>query len=337
VFVDPGEGIISLSDTVNGDFYEGAIYFSRQTFNVAAGGGYLESKDDGIITFFGFPITTESTVTHGNAWGYANISLFENLNLTLGASMDWLRLPFIDRHPFNPKLGISWKVFPGTVFRAAYFETLKRTTVGGQTIEPTQIAGFNQLFDDKAGTEAKRWGVGVDQKISNRLFAGFEWSQRELEVPIAGVGLQNWTEALASPYLNWIANDRIAVNLALQWERFDRDAEANNDQIFSVLDVVRVPLELRYYDPSGMFALLRTTFVRESGRFRNFDLEVFKGHDAFAVVDAGLGWRFPGRGLVGTIQVKNLFDRKFAFQDTDAANPVIVPRRIVVGRVTLSF
>jgi hypothetical protein len=38
------------------------------------------------------------------------------------------------------------------------------------------------------------------------------------------------------------------------------------------------------------------------------------------VVDAGVGWRIPGRAIIGTLQVKNLFDSRFNFQDPDPTN-----------------
>ena len=36
--------------------------------------------------------------------------------------------------------------------RFAWFETVKPALIANQTLEPTQVAGFNQLFDDTNGT-----------------------------------------------------------------------------------------------------------------------------------------------------------------------------------------
>src|SRR5262249_8917042 len=151
-----------------------------------------------------------------------------------------------DRDRLNPKLGISWNLAPGSVLRAGYFETLKRTTVGGQTIEPTQIAGFNQLFDDLNATRSKRWGIGLDQKISEQLVAGAEWSRRELGVPaLAGsppVPIElSWKEDVAHGYLSWIATERFSLNLGPEWERFVRNV-GTNDQNFLDRNLLRVPL-----------------------------------------------------------------------------------------------
>jgi hypothetical protein len=63
------------------------------------------------------------------------------------------------------------------------FRTLKRRLIASQTIEPTQVAGFNQFFDDPEGTDAWRYGVGIDQRFGPQLYAGSEFSKRQLLVP----------------------------------------------------------------------------------------------------------------------------------------------------------
>lgn len=341
---DNGIGF-AVDATINGDFSEVAAYFSRPQLNIVAGGGYFDGRDEAVATFFGttFPFPPGHT-THANGWSYATTSLFDSLLLTIGASFDSYRSNVIDRDRFNPKVGLSWAVVPGSILRAAYFEGLKRTTISGQTIEPTQIAGFNQLFDDDNATKAKRWGIGFDQKIGDRFFAGIEWSKRELDVPILFAGDpsvvidQPWKEDIARSYVNWIATELLSINLSLQWERFVRDPEGFNSQNFADLDLLRVPFELRYSNPSGLLAFLRTTFVVESGHFLDSSSFIVDGgHETFVVADAGVGWRIPGRPVVGWLQVKNLFNSGFRFQDSDPANPTIIPHRLVMGRVTFTF
>jgi hypothetical protein len=59
---------------------------------------------------------------------------------------------------FNPKFGVTWNPLAATTVRAAIFRTLKRTLITDQTLEPTQVAGFNQFFDDINLTETWRYG-----------------------------------------------------------------------------------------------------------------------------------------------------------------------------------
>src|SRR5918992_3134588 len=67
----------------------------------------------------------------------------------LGVSLDALDDGALGEfHQVNPKLGVIWNVTPYTVLRLAAFRALKRSLLTNQTIEPTQLAGFNQFFDD---------------------------------------------------------------------------------------------------------------------------------------------------------------------------------------------
>jgi len=175
------------------------------------------------------------------------------------------------------------------------------------------------------------------------LVVGAEWSQRQLEVPVINVGppttvgRQGWKERFGRAYVDWIPKSRWALNAELQWERFVRDPTASNQDEFANLDLLRLPVELRYFDPSGAFGLLRTSFIHEQGTFLNGAGNLFAGKSSFATVDAALGWRFPGHSAIATIEVDNLFDSRFRFQDTDPTNPRAVPRLQVLARITLGL
>ncbi len=51
-------------------------------------------------------------------------------------------------------------------------ETGKQALLGNRSIEPTEVAGFNQFFDDLPGTEARRYGAGLDVRLGEALYAG---------------------------------------------------------------------------------------------------------------------------------------------------------------------
>jgi hypothetical protein len=251
---------------------------------------------------------------------------------------------------------VSWDILPAMTVRAAWFTTLKRPLIGdlsfrnGQTIEPTQVAGFNQLFDDVTGTKARRWGIGVDQKLPNPFFAsdtfllGAEWSQRQLNVPYESLDVPTgtatitdlgWKERYGRGYLSWLLSERLSFNAEVDYEALYRTEFAASVDGFSQIQLLRVPVELRYYDPNGLLALLRTTIVREQGQFTDVttgDISPDKG--TFATLDMGIGWRYPGRPFIATLEVQNLLDSHFHYQDTDPLAPRIFPRRTILARVT---
>ena len=54
----------------------------------------------------------------------------------------------LDKNQFNPKFGVTWTPFDGTTASWCRIQDSKRTLITDQTLEPTQVAGFNQFFDD---------------------------------------------------------------------------------------------------------------------------------------------------------------------------------------------
>jgi hypothetical protein len=123
-----------------------------------------------------------------------------------------------------------------------HFEGLKRTVVYGKRSSPPRCR-ISTAYDDGDSTKARRWGVGFDQKLGDRFFAGVEWSQRRLKVPITGAMTfeQDWEENLARSYVDWVISDRFSANLGLQWERFVRDPAAATLDYFIDMDITRVP------------------------------------------------------------------------------------------------
>jgi len=324
--------------------------------NVVAGGSTFAGGDR-VVTMLGSRLvqTARSQNHDQSMWFYSNVIPDPALHLTVGGHLDDLRI-FVNRTEFDPKLGLSWDILPNTTLRGAWLTTLRRPLIGdpsfrsGQTIEPTQVAGFDQFYDDFTGTRARRWGIGIDQKLSNALLAGDtlliggEWSQRQLNVPVNVLSTPGapaelgWKERFGRAYLNWLPTYRLAFNLRLDWEDLHRTTFADAPDGFSEVRLLQIPVELRYFDPTGLFGLARTTLVREQGHFAILtgatSSGVTFGHDTFATVDVGIGWRFPGRPAIATLEFQNCLDSHFHYQDTDVINPRIFPRRTILGRVT---
>ena len=89
--------------------------------------------------------------------------------------------PSINR--ISPKLGVRWDITNNLSLRAAVFRWIKPTLAANQTLEPTQVAGFNQVYDDNNGDESLRRGVGLDWRLTKQLFVGAEATWRDLRVP----------------------------------------------------------------------------------------------------------------------------------------------------------
>ena len=218
---------------------------------------------------------------------------------------------------------------------------LKRTLITDQTLEPTQVAGFNQFFDDVNVTDAWRYGVAIDQKFTSSIFGGAEFSKRDLTIPIISSNRtieRDGDEQQARTYLFWTPHPWLALRAEYMFERFRNEAPINPPK----LDTQRVPLGINFFHPSGLGAALTATYYNQDGKFRRLATDIEQsGKDNFWTVDAAINYRLPQRYGFVTIGVANLFDQKFNYFDTDRGsvniNPRVIPDRVFFGRVTLAL
>jgi tetratricopeptide (TPR) repeat protein len=338
--------------------------FRSRYFNLTSGGGYfdVDAELEQLLRFgppiipgpplspltIDIPGTTPLTTHHVNVYSYAYINLLKSVTFTAGASYDNISgdFPGDEKDQFNPKFGITWNPFPGTTVRAAAFRVLKRTLITQQTLEPTQVAGFNQFYDDPNLTEAWRYGGAIDQKFTKDLFGGVEFSKRELKVPFLDFTVDpenpptveaNWDEYLGRTYLFWTPQPWLGLRVEYIFERLKRDEQFPEG--VTEVDTHRVPLGINFFHPSGLSAFLTATYFNQAGEFGGITAvdPIRHGSDSFWTVDAAINYRLPKRYGFVTVGATNLFDEKFKFFDLDLNNASIQPDRTVFGRVTLAL
>jgi hypothetical protein len=236
---------------------------------------------------------------------------------------------------------LVWNPFESTTVRAAVFRTLKRTLITDQTLEPTQVAGFNQFFDDANATDAWRYGAAIDQKFSRNVFGGIEYSVRDLTVPFLDATDpvnsrfrdERQDEQLGRAYVFWTPHPWFAVRSEYVYDRFK--SQGITDQPKN-LQTHRVPVGVNFFHPSGFGASAQATYFNQHGRFILSDFTEKSGRDEFVTVDAAINYRLPQRYGFLTVGVTNLFDKEFRYFDRDLKNPSVTPDRFVFGRFTLA-
>jgi hypothetical protein len=314
-------------------------FFATNTFNITSGAGRYQIYGNQMLDFLG------STKTSLDGFGtnfyiYTRLYPLPNkLSLDLGLSYNNIHEVGVQRAELNPKFGLIWNPIPSTTIRAAAFKVVKRALTTNQTIEPTQVAGFNGFFDDISGTISKRFGIAIDHKFSKNLFAGTELSARDLKkVPLLTVGDFDWNERGARAYLYWAPLDWLSTALEYQFERFERSEIMPGEESFVDVETHRIPLGVRFFNSSGLTARVGLAYIQQSGIFVNpSNGALYSGSDQFWVADAALSYRLPKRLGLLSIEARNLFDERFQFQETDRANPTIARERLVFGTWTLSF
>lgn len=328
--------------------------FKSDRFHITSGGGYFDADQEQTdINFSPPPVVTNTDVNSYNLYLYSYINFPKDVTFTIGASADFFKKDKkesddldVDEDQFSPKFGVTWNPVPNTTLRGAAFRTLRRRILSDRTLEPTQVSGFNQFFDDAEGTDSWRYGIAVDQKFSKSLYGGVEISRRDLEVPYefypfppAGPFIQrtDWEEQLGRAYLYWTPLSWLALSAEYQYEDLERGSDFVGPELFEEIKTHRFPLGIGFFHPCGFSAQLKTTYVDQEGAFGDLYSGFLSGDDQFWVVDGGISYRLPKRlGLVA-IEAKNLFDETFNFQDTDPANPWVVPERVISAKCTLAF
>jgi hypothetical protein len=211
-----------------------------------------------------------------------------------------------------------------------------------QTLEPTQVAGFNQFFDEASGTRSWRYGVGLDQRLGAGLFAGVEGSMRKLEVPFTATGPSgtdllesHWQEYQARGHLLWAPRPWIAARLEYTFDRWVRDPLAASGIRWA--NTQRLPLGLAFFHPSGLGATATATWLDQRGAFGDFE-PFTDGSNSFVLLDAGVSYRLPRRYGTVSLTGTNLSNRSFKFVDgaVNNTNPAVLPARAVFARITLA-
>ena len=289
----------------------------------------------------------KSLTEHLNAYLYIPYTFANNIVTTIGLSFDLFDNGKINRHQFNPKFGLMWMPNSKTTLRFSAFRTLKRLLVANQTIEPTQVAGFNQFFDDNEGASAWQYGVGLDQQLTSSIFSGFELVWREVNQPrdVAPPNPASYDQHENSylAYLYWIPNQQFSLTTEYQFEKISLKGLPfdENDETLARKSIIHsIPLSLNFYHHSGLFAKLNATYVNQDVTFRKNSLPDRNRAD-FWTFDASFGYRFPKRLGSISFETTNLFDRNFSFHNSfDSNGPVLtryIPEIQFFGSFRFSF
>lgn len=342
-----------VHDDEEGYQLEGQYLFRGSNLNLTVGAGTysidVDNKVDlefqsGVPCTFVLPpsfchVASESERKRSNGYVYTDIRFPAEIVWTIGLSYDSYEDDVTDTDEVNPKLGLQWNISDSLRLRAAHFETLKPALIADQSIEPTQIAGFNQMFDDPNGTWARRTGIGLDVKLAQGMSGGIEWSERDIKVPLTATNSNDQEEQLARAYFYWAFAKEWALSIDAEYEQLSRDQITV--QSLTDIDTYSLPIGLSYFHPGGFFSNLIGTYVHQKVD-RVPVSDPAEGDDSFFLVDVSIGYRLPRRqGMVG-LDVKNLFDEEFFYRDqnfveSEPSNPRFIPDRTVLLWFMLNF
>jgi Flp pilus assembly protein TadD len=293
-------------------------------------GYYLRSRGENTLNSYAFYL-------------YSSVHLTPWMDLNVGGNFTELDLEDLDippfggttrtRSKFSPKAGLTFYPAADTLIRLAYFETLRKSSFEDTlAIEPTLVSGINQRFTDLSGAEARNFGAGIDQKLFNSTYFGVEALHRHLiesfndVASVANVDYDSLTQSFGvAPgefiedhqdrdsvrgYVYQVLSDSFVASLEHEWSYFTHTAPSDVD--YNRIALNRSSLGLRYFSTTGIFAEAVVT-RRNQDRLGSF---LGTGDDTFWIADAKLGYRLPKRHGIVAIQVTNLFDKDFLYDQS---------------------
>lgn len=330
---------------VNSDLYESQYIRNNRAYALVAGvSGFVDSRhQNDIFDHASYPNVSNYSGNRG--YSYFTYKFKDKINATLGVAYDTLENdgPFYGPNrnigsstrfnDYAPKAGVVYNFSNNLKFRFAGFRENSRPLITPQTLEPTQIAGFNQYFDGVSNRYFWFYGGAVDLIVNNQLLTGVELSRRDVYDEINNQKLFNKNYFKA--YVNWSPESHLAYSARYSYS--ERFIISDNSR----LNTHSIPLELRYFGSYGFFSKLAGTFVHQTQTSAYSPVEA---ESDFFLTDASLGFRLPKRMGVVSFEVKNLFDRRYRYEDftVDEQNSIFavsqfIPQRSFFGRITLNF
>jgi Tfp pilus assembly protein PilF len=303
------------------------------------------------------------------AYGYLNYESGPRLLLTGGVTLiDERSASHDDFKKTYPKLGLKFTPQTGSEIRLAAFRHRNSVIESSlyETLEPTQITGFNQFYDDLERTDSWNYAAAYKQRFSNNLHFGISTLFRDLETKINILDLSTpfpsesrqsleYDDKHATLWLNWTPNPLWGFGIDYSYNNYNLEEglRAVDSSILAPdgilkLETHKIPVSISYFHPSGIIGNLTTTYHNQKGNF--IDLSGFmteSGDDDGLVTDITLSYRFPSRRGIASIGVKNIFDKDLNFEDRnsyDAIDPTATSspssfanERVVFGKISVNF
>jgi tetratricopeptide (TPR) repeat protein len=298
---------------------------------------YYQLPDEVVVVSGSPPILFDKVnPKFNNFYLYSQLVLPAGVNLTLGVSYEDTEASYYSEEQASPKFGLTWEAMDNLVLRAAYIESISRPHFLYQTIEPTQVAGFNQLFHIGQGSVIEQFGVGVDVQLTNTLSAGTDFTRKDIQVPWNNLAAEDFYNVidheLSHIYFHWAATNRLGIRIGYEKDFFTGILSPQK------VKTKRVPIGINYHWPFGLF-------IKAEGIYINQEitrLGYLEDREDFWNFDIVTGYRFPNRYGKIELILKNLLNEKFDYYDAgyhvdEIATPQYWPDRQVFARFSINF
>jgi outer membrane receptor protein involved in Fe transport len=294
-----------------------------------------------------FPVSQADLRTEFNRltlYSYYQLTLFDNLRLTGGATYDHMRIPVGIANPpisgteewrerVSPKAGIDWTPGDGTRLRAAYTRSVGGLFNDSSTlIEPSEVAGFNQDYrtllgeSTVPGTQFETWGAGIDHKFPTHTYVSLEGALLNstadqllgevhitpLPVLVNNKQVNDFKEKDLSFNINQLIGKELAVgagyhliSASLAFDNQVAGLPAATGKVSSQSTLHEVNLFANYNLPCGFFSQFQANWWDQANQIAG------EPGDSFWQFNLYAGYRFPKRHIEIQAGVLNLANQDY--------------------------
>ncbi|MBK8176058.1 MAG: tetratricopeptide repeat protein [Rhodospirillales bacterium] len=273
-----------------------------------------------------------SHIQQNSGYIYTDIDVAKNTIATIGLGISDYHEADYQSTTLDPKLGLRWSPLELFDVRLSAFRLTVPSRTTRQTIEPTQIAGFNQFFDYVDGTDMWSYGAGIDVHLSKEISVGVEAIRQNLDEPVIFPTIpktvhEDREQTIVSGYANWSPYNRVSLSAKILRDYYQANSDANAE-LPNEINTWSIPLTARYFDPSGLFGVVQGTIVHQNVN-RSATSTQPEGDDGFFLLNMSVGYRLSERRGLAGCSVNNLLDKHFKYQDDN-------PRRFTGENINIS-
>lgn len=292
-------------------------------------------------------VDEESIVEHENIYSYWNHSISQAVSVLLGLSYNSINNRTQDEDQWSPKLGLTANLTPNTLLRAAAFRTLKRDFAADQTIEPTQIAGFNQFLDDINAADAKNYGIALDSNIALDTWIGISSQIRKSDYPVQSsvtddIIRQNQDENWYSAYWYHLLTDFAALRVGYDYQKFEFEQPEGASDVLLALQSHRVPFSFRFFPGQRLSFAYGLNYYNQRIESSILDIDTLttaqiSERKEVWVSNVSLEYKLPKRFGALSLGVENLTDKKEEIAVANTETLDFYPARFIFARIQLSL
>jgi Tfp pilus assembly protein PilF len=309
------------------------------------------------------PSVSQNDVASYSFYSYQTLHAASFADLTLGAAFEHTErelreVPTYfsgteDQQELSPRLGLLLYPSEAITLRAAYREGLSKSLLEDNlSIEPSQLGGLNQRFNDLSGTRVRQFGIGADAKDAQSTYLGAEWIRRNLiepfnfassefivdfdqealrdQVVLGDTADYHLEQDFIRAYLSQVLAQELVGTLEY---RFANQRSTDPDSFERSYDH-RLGANLRKFWDSGLI-LEAQGFWRYQDRVGN--LQYADGSEAFFHFDLGLRYRFAKRAGTFGLELRNIFDQSFELDQSSGFEEQLNEQRALYLQVQWLF